>query len=88
MNDDQEQSQEIDPKICIGVDSFGDPILTVDLVTPAGHGMTPETAETIALKLMAAAAAARARAGLMRGMLLDGMPEANARRMVNRYLDR
>jgi hypothetical protein len=86
VSDNDDQAQEIDPKIRIGTDVFGDPIITVDLVTPPAHAMAPETAELIALKLMAAAAAARARAGLMRGMLLDGASEVEARRAIDKYM--
>lgn len=86
MNDNDGQEQEVDPKIQIGTDAFGDPILIVDLVTPQGCAMTPETVEQIALKLMAAAATARARAGLMRGMLLDGASDVEARRAANKYM--
>lgn len=80
------EQEEIDPRIKIGTDTFGDPIITVNLVTPPDCAMTPETAELIALKLMAAAATARARAGLMRGMLLDGASDVDARRAANKYL--
>lgn len=85
MSDDQEQ-ETVDPKIRIGTDVFGDPIITVDLVTPPGTAMTPETAELMALKLMAAAATARSRAGLKRRVLLDGGTEEHARQMADKYL--
>lgn len=86
MSDNDDQAQEIDPKIQIGTDVFGDPIITVNLVTPSDSAMSPETAELIALKLMAAAAAARSRAGLMRSMLLDGASDVEARRAADKYL--
>ena len=75
---------EVDPKIRVGTDMFGDPIVTVDLTTPADHAMTPETVEQVALKLMAAAAYSRNRAGAYRTLLLDGMPELDARRTIDR----
>lgn len=74
---------EVDPKIRVGTDVFGDPIVQVDLVTPTGCAMTPETTEQIALKLLAAAAFARNRAGCYRKLVLDGMPELDARRVVD-----
>lgn len=82
MTDDK--PLEIDPQIRVGTDTFGDPILTVNLVTPPDCAMTPETAEMIALKLVAAAAFARNRAGAYRTLLLDGMGELDARRTVER----
>jgi hypothetical protein len=75
---------EVDPKIRVGTDVFGDPILQVELVTPPGHAMTPETAELMALKLLAAAAYARNRAGAYRQLVLDGMAELDARRTIER----
>lgn len=83
MTDDP-KAQEVDPKIRVGTDAFGDPILTIDLVTPPGCAMTPETTEQMALKMLAAAAYARNRAGAFRQLLLDGMPELDARRTIER----
>jgi hypothetical protein len=79
-----EDRQEVDPKIRVGTDQFGDPILQMELVTPPGCAMTPETAEAIALKMMAAAAYARNRAGAYRTLILDGMAELDARRTIER----
>lgn len=76
--------EEIDPKIRVGTDSFGDPILTFDLVTPPDCAMSPETAEMLALKLLAAAAFSRNRAGAFRQLLLDGMQEQAARHTIER----
>lgn len=75
---------EVDPKIRVGTDVFGDPILRVNMVTPPGHAMTPDMAEHLALKLMAAAAYARNRAGAYRQLVLDGMAELDARRTIDR----
>lgn len=75
---------EVDPKIRVGTDVFGDPILQVEMTTPPGYAMTPQMTEHLALKLLAAAAYARTRAGAFRQLLLDGMPELEARRTIER----
>lgn len=84
MGDDE--IEIVDPSIRIGTDTYGDPILNITLVMRPTHGMSPETAEQLALKILAAAATARARAGTLRTMILDGATEEDARRLVDKYL--
>lgn len=56
----------------IGVDSFGDPFLRVSVETPEGRAMTPDAVDQLGLKLIAAAASARARGSVIRALMLDG----------------
>lgn len=77
---------ELDLQLQIGTDTFGDPIIRIKLGMPPGYAMSPEVVEELALKLLAAAATTRTRAGILRHMVLDGIPEVDARRMVDRYM--
>ena len=74
----------IEPKIQVGNDAVGNPVLIIDLETPPGYAMSPETVEQLALKFLAAAAHARIRAGALRQMMLEGETELEARRTMER----
>lgn len=73
----------LNPKISIGVDSVGDPFVLVDIVTPPGTMLSADMADQLALKLLAATATARVRAGIVRDQLLAGVDPKSAVEFVN-----
>lgn len=77
----------IDPHIQIGVDAFGDAFVICHIVMPPGSALSADNTEQLALKLLAAASAARMRAALVRKQLLEGIPPADAVAFVNSMLD-
>lgn len=77
---------EVDPHIQIGVDGVGDPFVICQIVLPPGRGLTADMAEQLALKLLAAAAASRVRAGIVRDQLLAGVEPKAAVQFVNGLL--
>lgn len=74
------------PRIQIGVDPCGDPFLLLHIVTPPGTFISADAVDQLALKLVAAAAAARLRAGIVRDQLLAGADTGEAVAFVNGLL--
>ena len=83
MTDDQ---VPLNPQIHIGVDGCGDPFLLLHIVTPPGTMISADAADQLALKILAAAAAARVRAGVVRDQLLAGVDPGSAVQFVNGLL--
>ena len=77
----------VDPRIQIGVDSCGDPFIICQIAIPPGHALTAEMADQLGLQLIAAAAAARVRATVVRNQLLAGASAHDAVMLVNQLLE-
>lgn len=88
MTDDQgSEGEVIDLGVQIGVDGYGDPFVTVNITTPPGRGLTATQCDLLALKLLAAAAAARSRATIVQRQLLAGVPLADAVKFADEMLN-
>lgn len=75
MTDDKgRERRELNPHLRIMVDGLGDPFVQMDFSTGTDAGLSPEQTEQLALKMIAAAGAARARASVIRNQLLLGVP--------------
>ena len=86
--DDQEQGPvEFEPKLRLIIDQVGDPYVWVQILMPVEAALTAEQCEQVALKMLAAAAAARARAGVVRKQLFAGVPGTDAVRFASEMLD-
>lgn len=63
---------ELDPQIAIVVDAVGDAFVSVNLTMPPGAALSANECDQLALKLVAASAAARLRAGVIQQQMLGG----------------
>jgi hypothetical protein len=68
----------LDPKIRIIIDHVGDPYIWLNIDLPMEAALSAEQLEQLALKMIAAAAAARMRATLARKQMLAGVPPTEA----------
>jgi hypothetical protein len=85
MADDGDQA--LDMHIEIGVDAVGDPFVIFQIALPPGGALTAEMTDQLALKLLAASAASRARASVVRKQLLAGIPAGEAVAFVNDIME-
>ena len=87
-NDGQEHgSVEFEPKLRLIIDQLGDPYVWVNIEMPVEAALTADQCEQVALKMLAAAAASRARAGVVRKQLFAGVAAIDAVRFASEMLD-
>jgi hypothetical protein len=80
-------SVPLDPQIRIIIDQLGDPYVWLNIQMPMEAAMSADQCDQLALKILAAAAAARARAAVTRKQLFAGTPPLEAIAFTRDLLD-
>lgn len=83
---EQQEGTPLKEQIQIGVDQFGDPFVKLAIETPGATALSADACDQLALKLIAAAAAARVRATVIQRQLLTGAQPGDAVAFVNQLL--
>lgn len=77
----------LDPQIRIIIDQLGDPYVWLNIQMPMEAAMSADQCDQLALKILAASAAARARAAVTRKQLFAGTPAQEAIAFTRDLLD-
>lgn len=82
-----EPKHAVVPEIRMVIDALGDPYLFVRVDMPDNSAISADKAEQVGLAIIAAAAAARVRAQVIRKQLLAGIPSEEAVELVRTLMN-